>query len=117
MTPQGGNTGMVGASVPVFDEIVLSTALMNQVISFHRVSGKLVPPAGPGAPVPSWCQLWLSCTCVHVSVYIRTWDPFWERISCSLAAQPTTPGPSGHVAKESLGWLVLCVLVPPFPLH
>nr|XP_020013296.1 D-2-hydroxyglutarate dehydrogenase, mitochondrial [Castor canadensis] len=46
VTPQGGNTGMVGASVPVFDEIVLSTALMNQVISFHRVSGALVCQAG-----------------------------------------------------------------------
>lgn len=33
---------MVGGSVPVFDEIILSTALMNQVISFHDVSGKLV---------------------------------------------------------------------------
>lgn len=33
---------MVGGSVPVFDEIILSTVLMNQVISFHDVSGKLV---------------------------------------------------------------------------
>ena len=30
--PQGGNTGLVGGSVPVYDEIVLSTRLMNQVI-------------------------------------------------------------------------------------
>ena len=29
--PQGGNTGLVGGSVPVFDEVVVSTALMNQV--------------------------------------------------------------------------------------
>lgn len=42
VNPQGGNTGMVGGSVPVFDEIILSTALMNQVISFHSVSGKPV---------------------------------------------------------------------------
>lgn len=42
MNPQGGNTGLVGGSVPVFDEIILSTALMNQVISFHDVSGKPV---------------------------------------------------------------------------
>lgn len=40
MNPQGGNTGLVGGSVPVFDEIILSTALMNQVISFHGVSGE-----------------------------------------------------------------------------
>ncbi|KAG7163479.1 D-2-hydroxyglutarate dehydrogenase, mitochondrial-like isoform X2 [Homarus americanus] len=29
--PQGGNTGLVGGSVPVFDEIIISTALMNKV--------------------------------------------------------------------------------------
>lgn len=40
MNPQGGNTGLVGGSVPVFDEIILSTALMNQIISFDKVSGK-----------------------------------------------------------------------------
>ncbi|XP_042555603.1 D-2-hydroxyglutarate dehydrogenase, mitochondrial isoform X3 [Dipodomys spectabilis] len=46
VNPQGGNTGMVGGSVPVFDEIILSTALMNQVISFDEVSGILVCQAG-----------------------------------------------------------------------
>lgn len=37
---------MVGGSVPVFDEIILSTTLMNQVISFNSVSGK--PALWPG---------------------------------------------------------------------
>jgi D-lactate dehydrogenase (cytochrome) len=37
--PQGGNTGLVGGSVPVFDEIVISLALMNDVHSFDAVSG------------------------------------------------------------------------------
>ncbi|NXY36883.1 D2HDH protein, partial [Pomatorhinus ruficollis] len=46
VNPQGGNTGLVGGSVPVFDEIILSTALMNQVISFDKVSGILVCQAG-----------------------------------------------------------------------
>ncbi|XP_057599836.1 D-2-hydroxyglutarate dehydrogenase, mitochondrial isoform X3 [Hippopotamus amphibius kiboko] len=46
VSPQGGNTGMVGGSTPVFDEIIVSTALMNQVISFHDVSGVLVCQAG-----------------------------------------------------------------------
>lgn len=46
MNPQGGNTGMVGGSVPVFDEIILSTALMNRVISFHGVSGEAGLPVG-----------------------------------------------------------------------
>lgn len=51
MNPQGGNTGMVGGSVPVFDEIILSTALMNEVISFHSVSGKpALRPGGGGDP-------------------------------------------------------------------
>lgn len=42
VNPQGGNTGLVGGSVPVFDEIIVSTALMNQVISFDNVSGKYI---------------------------------------------------------------------------
>ena len=32
IVPQGGNTGLVGGSVPVFDEIVLSLSLMNKII-------------------------------------------------------------------------------------
>lgn len=44
--PQGGNTGLVGGSVPVFDEIVLSLTLMNKVISLDEVSGSLVCEAG-----------------------------------------------------------------------
>ncbi|XP_069721343.1 D-2-hydroxyglutarate dehydrogenase, mitochondrial-like isoform X1 [Phaenicophaeus curvirostris] len=46
VTPQGGNTGLVGGSVPIFDEIILSTALMNRIISFNKVSGILVCQAG-----------------------------------------------------------------------
>lgn len=37
-----GNTGMVGGGVPVFDEVILSTRLMNNVISFDEDSGVLV---------------------------------------------------------------------------
>ncbi|ODQ64849.1 hypothetical protein NADFUDRAFT_25106 [Nadsonia fulvescens var. elongata DSM 6958] len=46
VVPQGGNTGLVGGSVPVFDEIVLSLANMNSVRSFDPVSGILVADAG-----------------------------------------------------------------------
>ncbi|NXK44286.1 D2HDH protein, partial [Chauna torquata] len=46
VNPQGGNTGLVGGSVPVFDEIILSTVLMNRIISFDSVSGILVCQAG-----------------------------------------------------------------------
>lgn len=40
MNPQGGNTGLVGGSVPVYDEIILSTALMNKILTFNSISGK-----------------------------------------------------------------------------
>ncbi|XP_053316724.1 D-2-hydroxyglutarate dehydrogenase, mitochondrial isoform X2 [Spea bombifrons] len=46
VTPQGGNTSLVGGSIPVFDEILISTALMDQVISFDDISGALVCQAG-----------------------------------------------------------------------
>jgi len=39
VVPQGGNTGLVGGSVPVFDEIVISMQLMNGVISFDKLAG------------------------------------------------------------------------------
>ncbi len=41
-----GNTGLVGGSVPVHDEIVVSTQLMNKVTSFGLESGTLVCGAG-----------------------------------------------------------------------
>lgn len=37
--PQGGNTGLVGGSVPVFDEVVLSMSQMNEIISINDTSG------------------------------------------------------------------------------
>ncbi|MCI4377887.1 hypothetical protein PGIGA_G00208920 [Pangasianodon gigas] len=46
VSPQGGNTGLVGGSVPVFDEIILSTALMNRVLTFDSISGILTCQAG-----------------------------------------------------------------------
>lgn len=39
VVPQGGNTGLVGGSVAVFDEIVISTQLMNNIISLDEISG------------------------------------------------------------------------------
>ena len=42
ITPQGGNTGLVGGSVPVFDEIIINTQLMNNIISLDTVSGELI---------------------------------------------------------------------------
>lgn len=39
VVPQGGNTGLVGGSVPVEDEIILNLSNMNRVHSFDPVSG------------------------------------------------------------------------------
>ncbi|OLL21794.1 putative D-lactate dehydrogenase, mitochondrial [Neolecta irregularis DAH-3] len=46
VVPQGGNTGLVGGSVPVFDEIILNLSSMNSIRSFDPVSGTLVCDAG-----------------------------------------------------------------------
>jgi len=46
VVPQGGNSGLVGGSVPVFDEIVVSLSRMNQIRDFHSTSGVLGVDAG-----------------------------------------------------------------------
>lgn len=46
VTPQGGNTGLVGGSIPLHDEIVVSLANLNTIRSFDPVSGILVADAG-----------------------------------------------------------------------
>ena len=46
VVPQGGNTGLVGGSVPVFDEVVLSLSRLRRVLGFDRVSGVLRCEAG-----------------------------------------------------------------------
>jgi FAD/FMN-containing dehydrogenase len=37
VVPQGGNTGLVGGSVPVFDEIVINSSWMNKIRSFEDI--------------------------------------------------------------------------------
>ena len=46
VVPQGGNSGLVGGSVPVYDEIVISMSRMNRIRSFDRTSGIFVVDAG-----------------------------------------------------------------------
>ena len=46
VVPQGGNSGLVGGSVPVFDEIVINMSRMNEIRSFDETSGTLVVDAG-----------------------------------------------------------------------
>lgn len=38
IVPQGGNTGLVGGSVPVFDEIIVNLKNMNRIEGFNEVS-------------------------------------------------------------------------------
>jgi D-2-hydroxyglutarate dehydrogenase len=40
ITPQAGNTGLVGGSVPVHDEIVISVKKIRQHFKVHVGSGK-----------------------------------------------------------------------------
>ena len=44
IVPQGGNTGLVGGSTPVQDEIIMSLSKLNKVESFH--DGVLTCEAG-----------------------------------------------------------------------
>jgi D-2-hydroxyglutarate dehydrogenase len=44
--PHGGNTGLAGGSVPVYDEVVLSLQRMNDVVSVDNDSGTAVVQAG-----------------------------------------------------------------------
>lgn len=46
VVPQGGNTGLVGGSVPLHDEVVISTKKMNNIIDFDEAQGTLTCEAG-----------------------------------------------------------------------
>lgn len=46
VVPQGGNTGLVGGSVPLFDEIIISMGRMNSIRSFDEIGGALVVDGG-----------------------------------------------------------------------
>ncbi|KAE8267425.1 hypothetical protein A4X09_0g4925 [Tilletia walkeri] len=46
VVPQGGNTGLVGGGVPVFDEVIVNLSGLNKIRSFDEVAGTLVCDAG-----------------------------------------------------------------------
>jgi FAD/FMN-containing dehydrogenase len=46
VVPQGGNTGLVGGSQPVFDEIVVSLSRMNKILNFDESYGIITCEAG-----------------------------------------------------------------------
>ena len=43
---KGGNTGLVGGSVPVFDEVIISTSLMDKIENIDINSGVVQTQAG-----------------------------------------------------------------------
>lgn len=46
VVPQGGNTGLVGCSVPIFDEIIINLSKMNKIISHDEITSTLHCEAG-----------------------------------------------------------------------
>ena len=46
VVPQGGNTGLVGGSVPLHDEVVISTKKMNKIFELDASQGMLKCEAG-----------------------------------------------------------------------
>lgn len=46
VVPQGGNTGLVGGSIPIHDEIILSTAKMNKIIGLDSFQGIVTVESG-----------------------------------------------------------------------
>jgi len=46
VVPQGGNTGLVGGSVPLHDEVVISTKKMNEITGLDESQGILTCGAG-----------------------------------------------------------------------
>ena len=46
VVPQGGNTGLVGGSVPCYDEVVVSTDRMNKILGFEESYGILSTESG-----------------------------------------------------------------------
>lgn len=44
--PQGGNTGLLGGSVPVCDEIILSMARLNKILSIDDLTGIVACESG-----------------------------------------------------------------------
>lgn len=62
VVPQAGNTGVVGGSVPIKNEVILSVEKLNDIYSFDKVNGILQCGAGCvlqtlQAQVASWDHL------------------------------------------------------------
>lgn len=71
VVPQGGNTGLVAGSIPVFDEIILSTELMTDIISVDATAGMCVSVSYDIISVDATADM-------SVSVIYRQHAPFLE---------------------------------------
>ena len=46
LVPQGGNTGLVGGSQPIFDEVILNMSNMNKILGFDESYGIITAESG-----------------------------------------------------------------------
>ena len=46
IVPQGGNTGLVGGSNPIFDEVILSMSAMDKILNFDETYGIVTAESG-----------------------------------------------------------------------
>lgn len=75
IVPQGGNTGLVGGSIPVANELVLSLTNMNKVRSFDPVSG--------GTPSLSLLVCYLTLRSRDFGRGCRLCPPISNRLYCT----------------------------------
>lgn len=88
VVPQGGNTGLVGGSVPLQDELVINLGNMNKVRSFDPVTGKLL----------SWLRCYLLFFYYHCLSGILVADA-----GCILEALSEHISPHNHIMPLDLG--------------
>ncbi|BGP36712.1 D-lactate ferricytochrome c oxidoreductase [Rhodotorula kratochvilovae] len=81
VVPQGGNTGLVGGGVPVYDELVLSTEGLNQIRDFDDVSGIITADAG--------CILEAMSNYLHPKGYMMPLD-LGAKGSCHIGGNVST---------------------------
>ncbi|OEH78327.1 actin interacting protein [Cyclospora cayetanensis] len=95
---QSGNTGLVGGSVPAYDEVVLSLTKMNKILSFDAETGVLIAEAG--------------CLISDIEVFLKSFPvnfPYAKRFSPCVTppmqamdtpVAPSAEAPSAEVATK-----------------
>ncbi len=75
VVPQGGNTGLVGGSIPLRDELVINLGNMASVRSFDPISGKSIALTSRASPIRRSTR-YTCCRCwVYPGVAIRVCWP------------------------------------------